>query len=112
MATGRSSNEKNSNFKKEFSIISFNYLYKLLKNFSAFEISLRPRPRRPSVGRPHIYVFKNKLSSGVSMTVPIDRWTVVFSNICRKAIMSEDMSDWSGSFRKNKAHQFEFQLHV
>ena len=44
------------------------------------------------------------------MTVPIDRWTVEFSNICRKAIMSEDMSDWSGSFRKNKEHQFEFQL--
>ena len=46
------------------------------------------------------------------MTVPIDRWTVEFSNICRKAIMSEDMSDWSGPLRKNKEHQFEFQLQV
>ena len=44
------------------------------------------------------------------MTTPIDRWTVVFSNICRKAIMSEDMPDWSGYFRKNKEHQFEFHL--
>ena len=46
------------------------------------------------------------------MTTPIDRWTVAFSNICRKAIMSEDMPDWSGYFRKNKEHQFEFHLEL